>query len=162
MKDQHMKKRGASHSLVVAVCMFFALAMTTCLSVTSNVKAQDDLEENLIERLEATIPYDEITVKAEDDTTEVIQLELLDIPGRRTPELKTTGKLEIRLLGNPDDIYEVFWRDVVKIRLYEDIMIDEVNGYIDALKFNEAFDYLLFLRKEYANLPGTDDVLARY
>ena len=26
MKDQHMKKRGASHSLVVAVCMFFALA----------------------------------------------------------------------------------------------------------------------------------------
>ena len=162
MKDQHMKKRGASHSLVVAVCMFFALAMTTCLSVTSDVKAQDDLEENLIERLEATIPYDEITVKAEDDTTEVIQLELLDIPGRRTPELKTTGKLEIRLLGNPDDIYEVFWRDIVKIRLYEDIMVDEVNGYIDVLKFDEAFDYLLFLRKEYANLPGTDDVLARY
>jgi len=162
MKDQHMIERCASHQSVVTVWTLFVLALTTCLSADLEVKAQDDVEENLIERLEGTIPYDEITVKAEDDTTEVIQLELLDIPGRRTPELTTTGKLEIRLLGNPDDIYEVFWRDVVKIRLYEDILIDEVNGYIDALKFDEAFDYLLFLRKEYANLPGTDDVLARY
>ena len=59
-------------------------------------------------------------------------------------------------------MYEVFWRDIVKIRLYEDIMIDEVNGYIDSLKFDEAFDYLLFLRAEYTNLPGTEEVLARY
>lgn len=162
MKDQHMIKNCPSHQSVVTVLMLCVLVATTSLTANVDLKAQDDVEENLIERLEGTIPYDEITVKAEDDTTEVIQLELLDIPGRRTPELKTTGKLEIRLLGNPDDIYEVFWRDVVKIRLYEDIMIDEVNGYIDALKFNEAFDYLLFLRKEYANLPGTDDVLARY
>ncbi|MBH57074.1 MAG: hypothetical protein CMJ82_07810, partial [Planctomycetaceae bacterium] len=127
MKDQHMIKNCPSHQSVVTVLMLFALVATTSLTANVDLKAQDDVEENLIERLEGTIPYDEITVKAEDDTTEVIQLELLDIPGRRTPELKTTGKLEIRLLGNPDDIYEVFWRDVVKIRLYEDIMIDEVN-----------------------------------
>lgn len=137
-------------------------ALLLCFGMYIPLQGQDDIEENLIERLEGTIPYDEITVKADDDTTEVIQLELLDIPGRKTPELKTSGKLEIRLLGNTDDVYEVFWRDIVKIRLYEDILIDEVNGYIDSSKFNEAFDYLLFLQREYTNLPGTDEVLARY
>ena len=29
-------------------------------------------------------------------------------------------------------------------------------------KFDEAFDYLLFLRSEYSNLPGTQELLARY
>ena len=139
-----------------------AWAVLVGVFFSATVWSQDEVEENLIERLEGTIPYDEITVKAEDDTVEVIQLELLDIPGRGTPELKTNGKLEIRLLGNPDDVYEVFWRDITKIRLYEDIMIDEVNGYIDSLKFDEAFDYLLFLRSEYSNLPGTQELLARY
>ena len=139
-----------------------AWAVLVGVFFSATVWSQDEVEENLIERLEGTIPYDEITVKAEDDTVEVIQLELLDIPGRGTPELKTNGKLEIRLLGNPDDVYEVFWRDITKIRLYEDIMIDEINGYIDSLKFDEAFDYLLFLRSEYSNLPGTQEVLARY
>ena len=142
--------------------LLYLLMPILCLTYVHSLQAQDEVEENLIERLEATIPYDEIRVKAEDDKTEVIQLELLDIPGRQTPELKTSGKMEIRLLGNPDDIYEVFWRDIVKIRLYEDILIDEVNGYIDNLKFDEAFDYLLFLRREYATLPGTGEVLARY
>ena len=142
------------------LCLAWAVLVGVFFPAT--VWSQDEVEENLIERLECTIPYDEITVKAEDDTVEVIQLELLDIPGRRTPELKTNGKLEIRLLGNPDDVYEVFWRDITKIRLYEDIMIDEVNGYIDSLKFDEAFDYLLFLRSEYSNLPGTQELLARY
>ena len=139
-----------------------AWAVLVGVFFSATVWSQDEVEENLIERLEGTIPYDEITVKAEDDTVEVIQLELLDIPGRGTPELKTNGKLEIRLLGNPDDVYEVFWRDITKIRLYEDIMIDEINGYIDSLKFDEAFDYLLFLRSEYSNLPGTQELLARY
>lgn len=139
-----------------------AWAVLVGVFFSATVWSQDEVEENLIERLEGTIPYDEITVKAEDDTVEVIQLELLDIPGRGTPELKTNGKLEIKLLGNPDDVYEVFWRDITKIRLYEDIMIDEVNGYIDSLKFDEAFDYLLFLRSEYSNLPGTQELLARY
>ena len=139
-----------------------AWAVLVGVFFSATVWSQDEVEENLIERLEGTIPYDEITVKAEDDTVEVIQLELLDIPGRGTPELKTNGKLEIRLLGNPDDVYEVFWRDITKIRLYEDIMIDEINGYIDNLKFDEAFDYLLFLRSEYSNLPGTQELLARY
>ena len=115
MKDRHMIKNCPSHQSVVTVLMLCVFVATTSLTANVDLKAQDDVEENLIERLEGTIPYDEITVKAEDDTTEVIQLELLDIPGRRTPELKTTGKLEIRLLGNPDDIYEVFWRDVVNL-----------------------------------------------
>lgn len=162
MKELQMKNSQRQLRSFETSCLLHVLLLMSCLVLVSRLEAQDDVEENLIERLEGTIPYDEITVKADDDTTEVIQLELLDVPGRRTPELKTSGKLEIRLLGNPDDVYEVFWRDIVKIRLYEDILIDEVNSYIDGLKFDEAFDYLLFLRKEYANLPGTDEVLARY
>lgn len=162
MKELQMKNSQRQLRSLETSCLLHVLLLMSCLVLVSRLEAQDDVEENLIERLESTIPYDEITVKADDDTTEVIQLELLDVPGRRTPELKTSGKLEIRLLGNPDDVYEVFWRDIVKIRLYEDILIDEVNSYIDGLKFDEAFDYLLFLRKEYANLPGTDEVLARY
>ena len=148
------------NSLSALIALWVGLIALPVVSLSQD--SQEQVEENLIERLEATIPYDEITVKADDDTEEVIQLELLDFAGRKTPELKTSGKLEIRLLGNPDDVYEVFWRDIVKIRLYEDIMIDEVNGYIDSLKFDEAFDYLLFLRAEYTNLPGTEEVLARY
>ena len=148
------------NNLSALIALWVGLIALPVVSLSQD--SQEQVEGNLIERLEATIPYDEITVKADDDTEEVIQLELLDFAGRKTPELKTSGKLEIRLLGNPDDVYEVFWRDIVKIRLYEDIMIDEVNGYIDSLRFDEAFDYLLFLRAEYANLPGTEEVLARY
>ena len=122
------------NSLSALIALWVGLIALPVVSLSQD--SQEQVEENLIERLEATIPYDEITVKADDDTEEVIQLELLDFAGRKTPELKTSGKLEIRLLGNPDDVYEVFWRDIVKIRLYEDIMIDEVNGYIDSFKFD--------------------------
>ena len=143
MKERHMKKSQRQLGILEPSFLLVLLSIFPCLILVAGLEAQDDVEENLIERLEGTIPYDEITVKADDDTTEVIQLELLDVPERRTPELKTSGKLEIRLLGNPDDVYEVFWRNIVKIRLYEDILIDEVNSYIDGLKFDEAFDYLL-------------------
>ncbi|MEC7566873.1 MAG: ABC transporter substrate-binding protein [Planctomycetota bacterium] len=107
-------------------------------------------------------PYDEITVKDQQGEVEALQLELLDIPGRQAPAIEKSGVMEIRLLGAPDDIYEVFWIDIIKIRLYEDIMLDELNGYIDARRFDDAFDYFLFLDQRYKGLPGVAEVLSRY
>ncbi len=118
--------------------------------------------QELLVNLLAREPFDEITVKDRDDNVEALQLELLDVPGRVTPPLQKTGKMEIRLLGAPDDIYEVFWLDIVKIRLYEDIMLDELNDLITALSFDDAFDYFLFLDQRYRGLPGVELVLNRF
>jgi tetratricopeptide (TPR) repeat protein len=118
--------------------------------------------QELLQNLLTREPFDEITVKDKDDNVEALQLELLDVPGRVTPALMKTGKLEIRLLGAPDDIYEVFWLDIVKIRLYEDIMLEELNVLITAQEFDDAFDYFLFLDQRYRGLPGVDKVLNRF
>ncbi|MBT3889945.1 MAG: hypothetical protein HOF72_04920, partial [Planctomycetaceae bacterium] len=141
----------------VAVRLRMLIAALLWLSCAAPASAQE-----LLENLLAREPFDEITVKDQDDNVEALQLELLDVPGRVTPALKKTGKMEIRLLGAPDDIYEVFWLDIVKIRLYEDVMIDELNGLITARKFDDAFDYFLFLDQRYRGLPGVDKVLNRF
>ena len=80
--------------MVIAALLWFSCAVSA--------SAQE-----LLVNLLAREPFDEITVKDRDDNIEALQLELLDVPGRVTPELKKTGKMEIRLLGAPDDIYEV-------------------------------------------------------
>ena len=123
----------------VAVRLRVLIAALLGINCASTALAQE-----LLENLLAREPFDEITVKDKDDNIEALQLELLDVPGRVTPPLKKTGKMEIRLLGAPDDIYEFFWLDIVKIRLYEDIMLDELNDLITLQNFDDAFDYFLF------------------
>ena len=135
--------------MVIAALLWFSSA--------TPVSAQE-----LLESLLAREPFDEITVKDKNDDVETLRLELLDVPGRVTPTLKKTGQMEIRLLGAPDDTYEVFWQDIVKIRLYEDIMLDELNDLITAQLFDDSFDYFLFLDQRYRGLPGVDKVLNRF
>ena len=141
----------------VAVRLRVLVAALLWFSCAAPASAQE-----LLQNLLAREPFDEITVKDKDDNVEALQLELLDVPGRMTPALRKMGNMEIRLLGAPDDIYEVFWIDIVRIRLYEDIMLDELNDLITARNFDDAFDYFLFLDQRYRGLPGVDEILNRF
>ena len=74
MKELQMKNCQRQLRSFKTSCLLHVLLLMSCLVLVSRLEAQDDVEENLIERLEGTIPYDEITVKADDDTTEVLSL----------------------------------------------------------------------------------------
>ena len=63
MKELQMKNSQRQLGIFETPFLLVVLSMLPCLASVAGLEAQDDVEENLIERLEGTIPYDEIRLK---------------------------------------------------------------------------------------------------
>jgi hypothetical protein len=99
--------------------------------------------------------YDQITLDAANDNA-VIKVEPIPFPGRKVPEKpKSSDKLTVKLLENAED-YEVAWRNIVKVELFEQLIINEMLRLTIEGNLDEAYDYLVHLRANYPNAPGLD------
>ena len=58
MKERQMKNSQRQLRSLETSCLLHVLLLMSCLVLVSRLEAQDDVEENLIERLDGTIPYD--------------------------------------------------------------------------------------------------------
>ena len=67
-------------------------------------------------------PHDEIKLK---DNT-VIKVEPLKLPNRKLPDKpRPSDKLTVQLLDKPDESYEIAWRDIAQVRLFEKMVLED-------------------------------------
>ena len=104
-------------------------------------------------------PFDRITLDAANQNA-LIETVVLDLPNRQVPNpLPTTGSLDVRRLSHPTIPYTVDWGAIVKVELFEQMLLAEAERLTAAEKFGEAFDNLAFLTTNYPQLPGLEEAL---
>jgi hypothetical protein len=113
-------------------------------------------------RLYESEPFDTITLSGAADQP-VIKVLPLDFPGRTLPvNPKPTDMIRVRLLERPDEQFDIQWSSIQKIELFEQRLLDEAQRLIKSNQFDEAFDYLAFLKDKYPKLTGLDEVAQRF
>lgn len=113
-------------------------------------------------------PYDEIVL--DDEAKTVVQVMPLDLPDRRVPDkdsLKKTDKLVAKKLDDPTEEYEILWKDIAEVRLFEQMVLQQAvdlvrAGKDDPRKFDEAFAYFDFLKHNYPKTKDLDAALEEY
>lgn len=97
-------------------------------------------------------PYDEITLK---EGQKVFKVLLLPInPREPVKEIDPQRKFEIRLCEHPERRYEVTGKDIETIRLYEELLLDQVKALIKDQQFDDAQLYLKTLEELSPQFPG--------
>lgn len=110
-------------------------------------------------RLFEQVPFDTIHFK-DDKQINIVPLQL---KGRKLPENpRPTDKLLVRTIDDPDSEYEVVWRDIAKIELFEHLVLAEADALVSAGKFNEAFDYFDFLQVFYPKMTSLPESIENY
>jgi len=108
-------------------------------------------------------PYDLLVIQVDEETTEQIQIEILDFgEERKVPAFKKGSVLEVHLLDDPDEVYEVTWKDVASLQLYEEILVAEANLLVAQDRLDDAFEYFTFLSRRYPKAPKLEVSISRY
>lgn len=96
-------------------------------------------------------PFDQLVLK--DGST--VDARPLELPERRMPANPRPGeKLRLRLVSEPEQIYEVPWREVVDIKFFEQLVLAEAERLLAAGDIDEAYDYYDYLERNYADYPA--------
>jgi tetratricopeptide (TPR) repeat protein len=99
-------------------------------------------------------PYDVVTLKQPGEN-QVIKVLPLDLPVRKFPENPRPGaEFQLRKYDEPDKSYRVYWADVKQVDFFEQQVLKEAGELIAAGKFEEAYDYFIFLGERYPKMPG--------
>lgn len=137
-------------TVVIAFCLAVSLAFTS--------QAQEDGAD---QRLLDQRPFDHIQLNDANKT--LLKVEPLEFPDRKVPlNNKPTDQFSVRLFDNLDQEYRIRWRDIEEITLFEEMLLTEAQQLVEAGKFNEAFDYLLRIKKIYPQLEGLEDTLQNF
>lgn len=111
------------------------------------------------ERIFEQAPFDLII----DRTKAVNKVQPLTLPNRQLPKDPKPGdKLIARSFDNPDRDFEITWRSVVEVKLFEQMVLAEANALVAAGRFDEAYDYFIFLRREHPKLTGLKEGWENY
>lgn len=167
-RRQLQRARGAAPLLALSMALLrfarlpaaslrFALlplALAVVLALTGDARGQ-------AERLIDVPPFDRITLDQANQNA-VLDVQTLDLPDRKAIEPKPGGSLTVRLLTEPGEDYEVAWRHIVKVELFEQLVLREANQLVAQQKFDEAYDYFQFLLRRYPELDGLGPSLHAY
>ena len=120
-----------------------------CVCSVARVHAQSD-EQPLIDM----VPFDVIEVTA---TAGGQSVKIAPLPQRnydkRPPD---TERLEVVLLSHPERKYEILWRDIEKLNLFERMIYDEAMKKLGEKDFIAAFMNLSFLMQNYPKTPNLE------
>lgn len=107
-------------------------------------------------------PFDRVEL-TEANQGAVIETEPLDFPGRRLPEdPDPEATFQLRPLERPGRLYEVQWRHVARVALYEQMVLGDAEQLAAAGNFGEAYDHYLFLTERYPQTPGLEESFNRF
>ncbi len=106
-------------------------------------------------------PFDVLTLDRANDG-KVFKVTPLRLPGRKVPEKpKPTDKLRIKLLDTEEE-YDVAWANIVKLELYEQLVVAETNKFTTDGKLDDAYEQLTFLLTYYPQAPGISEARQNY
>lgn len=118
--------------------------------------------QDAVPRVSDQEPYDLITLDEENQGL-VLKVEPLDLPGRRVPPMPDgEARLRVKLYSQLDKTYEVAWKHITKVHLYEELLLAEAQLFIQQDQLDDAYDALQRLRQEYPNAPGLASQIEAY
>lgn len=104
-------------------------------------------------------PFDLVILKAEAGG-ESVKVFPIPFPGRKVPaNPRATERLDVVLQKFPEREYEVLWRDIQEIQLFEDRIYRQAVRRMGDKDFTGAFQNLSYLMKNYPKTPGLDGLL---
>ena len=154
MRNVAMKARSIQ-SLMRALATAIVLALWSPCALWAQADLDKVLEEiEFVGSLMDDVPFDVVTLKPE-ATGRSVKVAPIEFPDRRIPtNVKETDKLQVTILLFPTRRYEVLWKDVGKIWLYEQMILARAKKLVDEKNFGEAFEHLNFLFVNYPQTPG--------
>jgi tetratricopeptide (TPR) repeat protein len=130
------------------------------LAVTSTQALAQGTLDKVLEEIETTSslldeePFDIVTLTKEASGRSV-KVAPIDFPNRRVPtNVKEGEKLAVTILLFPTRRYEVAWKDVAKVWLYEQMILERAKNLVSERNYGEAFEHLNFLMVNYPQTPG--------
>jgi tetratricopeptide (TPR) repeat protein len=112
------------------------------------------------ERLIDRSPFDQLVLD-EANHNAVLEIVPTSFPDRRVPA-SPKGNLTIELVNKPGDAFEVPWDSIVKVRLYEQMLLEEAQHFTADGKFDEAFEDYARLLANYPTWPSLNDAVNDY
>jgi tetratricopeptide (TPR) repeat protein len=110
-------------------------------------------------RLIDSEPLDVIVLN-EANQAQVLRVMPLDSSDRKLARKKPgNGTLLVRLLDNPDEQLAVQWSGIAEVQLFEDRVLQAAKQMVAERKFDEAFEYVKFVKDNYPDTPGVEDTI---
>jgi hypothetical protein len=107
-------------------------------------------------------PFDEITLDQENKNA-VLRTFPLEFKDRRVPENpQPNAKLRLRLVSRPKRLYDCEWRHITKVRLFEQMVLEEAERLTTAEDYTEAYQDYAFLLANYPHVPGLQNSVDAY
>ncbi len=108
-------------------------------------------------------PHDLITIP-DGKETKTISVYPVKLPNRRIPtDAKPTDKLRIRLLDDEESRdFDLFWRDVKKLELWENRVLAEAEAFTSEGKLDQAYADFAYLFEKYPNTERLDEAIQSY
>ncbi len=124
------------------------LAFATCLGRPA--RAQNDEQQPLIDR----VPYDVLVLT---QTAGGKAVKIAPLPQRNYDRRPAdTEKLEVVILSHPERKYEILWRDIAQLNLFERMVYDEAMRKLAEKDFIAAFMNLSYLMQNYPKTPNLE------
>ncbi|MBC7855925.1 MAG: hypothetical protein IAF94_21055 [Pirellulaceae bacterium] len=128
-------------------------AVHVALTVCGSAAAQDT------DPIYLQSPYDEITLD-ENNGNAVLKIKPLNLSGRKVPPPENrSGDLEIELIERAGQTFAVAWGAVVKVRLFEELVLAEAQQRVQEGRFDEAYAYFRFLEAKTPPVAGLKDAI---
>ena len=107
-------------------------------------------------------PYDEITLD-EANGNVLLKVKPLNLPGRKVPEVGARpDDLEVELLDRPGEKYKIEWPAIVKVTLFEEMVLAEADAHVKAGRFDEAYPSFHFLETKHPQTPGLKEAVENF
>ncbi len=106
-------------------------------------------------RLYEQDPFDEIVLQ---DGTTLRVKPLKELP--KNP--RGTTRITVELLDRPGEQYRVRWREIKQIRRFPQLLLDRVDQLVKQQRFEEAYDYLIHIKRFYPKLKGYKEAFQRF
>ncbi len=101
-------------------------------------------------------PYDLIFLNAANNDA-VLKVSPLPFPDRKKPSpLPRSGFLEVELFDRPGERFRAAWPQIVRIQLFEEILVEEARRLIEQKDFAAAWDYIEYLHANHPKVEGLD------
>ncbi len=136
----------------LSVCLLAGLTSVQLFAQAPLEKVLEEIE--LATSLLDEEPFDVVSLTPEASGRSV-KVAPIEFPGRRVPNApKETDKLQVTILLFPTRRYEVAWKNIEQIWLYEQMILTRAKQLVQDRNFGEAFEHLNFLILNYPQTAG--------
>jgi tetratricopeptide (TPR) repeat protein len=164
--DERARRLGLSHVRRFGLGVVGALIVLSCSDFSRSSYAQEEPPPAPVVEFDDSVlnesPFDLVTVNKEAGGGQA-KVFPIDFPGRVRPASPAAGdKLIVKLINYPDRLYEVRWKDIEKIDLYEEMVLAGAKKAMEQKEYASAFEHLQYLQNYHPDTPGLKEMREQF